>query len=132
MSTHALVGVMHGTKFKAIYVHSDGNPRYTGKVLLEHYNSAKANELVAMGDCSVLGKEIGNKISFNDRIAFEDHIAVQCRFYQRDRGEVSPFATYESVAEVVGQWEHAYVMDVNGEWQYYDHGNAAVALATVV
>jgi len=132
MSTHALVGVMHGTKFKAIYVHSDGYLRYTGKVLLEHYNSTKANNLVAMGDCSVLGKEIGNKVSFNDPIVFEDGVAVQCRFYGRDRDECSPFATYNSVAEALSNWEHVYVMDTNGVWQYYTYGNKAVTLESAL
>ena len=88
MSTRSAIGVMHGDKCKAIYCHSDGYLSYNGKVLLANYDSSKANQLVAMGDMSVLGKTIGEKIDFNDRMVYEgDNIATQCRFYGRDRGE---------------------------------------------
>jgi hypothetical protein len=79
---------MHGDNCKAIYCHSDGYLSYVGKVLLEHYDSTKANFLVAQGDCSMLGKEIGEKIDFNDRMEYDtDNVAKQCRFYKRDRDE---------------------------------------------
>lgn len=88
MSTRSAIGVMHGDKVKAIYCHSDGYLSYVGKVLLNHYDSPKANHLVAMGDMSMLGKEIGEKIDFDADLEYDaDHIAKQCRFYNRDRGE---------------------------------------------
>ena len=88
MSTRSAIGVMHGNNCKAIYCHSDGYLSYVGKVLLENYDSTKANFLVAQGDCSMLGKEIGEKIDFNDRMVYDtDNIAKQCRFYKRDRDE---------------------------------------------
>ena len=88
MSTRSAIGVMHGDKIKAIYCHSDGYLKYNGKVLLANYDSSKANHLVAMGDMSVLGKEIGEKIDFNDSMERDtDGISKQCRFYGRDRNE---------------------------------------------
>jgi hypothetical protein len=88
MSTRSAIGVMHGNNCKAIYCHSDGYLSYVGKVLLNHYDSTKANFLVAQGDCSMLGKEIGEKIDFNARMEYDtDNIAKQCRFYKRDRDE---------------------------------------------
>lgn len=88
MSTRSAIGVMHGDVCKAIYSHSDGYLSYVGKVLLENYNSAKANQLVSMGDMSMLGKEIGEKIDFDARMVYDaDGIAKQCRFYGRDRDE---------------------------------------------
>ena len=119
MSTHALVGVMHGSNYKAIYVHSDGYLSYTGKVLFENYNSSKANHLVSMGDCSVLGKEIGEKIDFNDRMQCDsENVATQCRFYTRDRDERTPFTTYDSIDEATrSEFQHIYVMK-NGDWYY--------------
>lgn len=130
MSTHALVGVMHGSKFKAIYVHSDGYLEYVGKVLLAHYDSPKANHLVAMGSCSMLGKEIGEKINFNDRMEYDkDSVATQCRFYKRDRDEDGcEFTVYQSFDEVVEEgFEHVYIMN-DGVW-YYSEGRVTTLLA---
>ena len=132
MSTHALVGVMHGSNYKAIYVHSDGDLSYVGKVLLENYNSSKANHLVSMGNCSMLGKEIGEKIDFNDRIQYDsEDVATQCRFYTRDRDEHTPFTTYDSIDEATrSDFQHIYVMK-DGDW-YYVVDTTLVRLADVL
>lgn len=102
MSTRSAIGIMHGDVCKAIYCHSDGYLSYNGKVLLENYGSAKANQLIAMGDMSVLGKEIGEKINFNDCMEYDaDDIATQCRFYSRDRGVTGvEFKTFFSDQEL--------------------------------
>jgi len=119
MSTRSAIGVMHGDKCKAIYCHSDGYLSYNGKVLLANYDSAKANQLVAMGDMSALGKEIGEKIDFNDRMVYEgDNIAKQCRFYGRDRGETGiEFKTFMNDQELFAgvDAEYFYVMK-DGVW----------------
>ena len=125
MSTRSLIGVMHGDVCKSIYCHSDGYLSYVGKVLLKHYNndqSPKANHLVSMGDMSVLGKEIGEKIDFNDRMEYDaDNIAKQCRFYGRDRGETgAEFVTdltFESFLDSVDAAgaEYYYIMR-DGIW----------------
>lgn len=119
MSTRSAIGVMHGDKCKAIYSHSDGYISYVGKVLLENYDSAKANHLVAMGDMSMLGKEIGEKINFDDRMVYEgDNIATQCRFYGRDRGETGiEFKTFFNDQELFEgiDAEYFYVMK-DGVW----------------
>lgn len=52
MGTRSRVGVMHGTVCKSVYCHYDGYLDYTGRILLEHYDSTKANQLVARGDNS--------------------------------------------------------------------------------
>lgn len=119
MSTRSAIGVMHGDNYKAIYCHSDGYLSYNGKVLLANYDSSKANQLVAMGDMSVLGKEIGVKIDFNDRMVYEgDNIATQCRFYGRDRGETGiEFKTFFNDQELFEgiDAEYFYVMK-DGVW----------------
>jgi len=43
---------MHGNVCKSVYCHYDGYLDYTGRILLEHYDSTKANQLVARGDNS--------------------------------------------------------------------------------
>ena len=119
MSTRSAIGVMHGDNCKAIYCHSDGYLSYNGKVLLANYDSAKANQLVAMGDMSVLGKEIGVKINFDNRMEYEgDNIAKQCRFYGRDRGETGiEFKTFFNDQELFEgiDAEYFYVMK-DGVW----------------
>ena len=52
MGTRSRVGVMHGTVCKSVYCHYDGYLSYTGEILNKHYDSSRANELVARGDNS--------------------------------------------------------------------------------
>jgi hypothetical protein len=47
MGTRSRIGVMHGDKVKSIYCHWDGYLEHNGAILQEHYDSAKANHLVA-------------------------------------------------------------------------------------
>jgi len=85
MGTRSLIGVMHGDNCKFVYCHWDGYLAHNGKILLEHYDSAKANHLVALGDISSLRKNIvipdGVEHSFENPA---DGITI---FYGRDRGE---------------------------------------------
>jgi hypothetical protein len=43
---------MHGDVCKSVYCHYDGYLEYTGRLLLDNYDSATANQLVARGDNS--------------------------------------------------------------------------------
>jgi hypothetical protein len=52
MGTRSLVAVMHGDVCKSVYCHYDGYLDYTGRILLEHYDSTAANALIARGDNS--------------------------------------------------------------------------------
>ena len=67
MGTRSRVGVMHGTVCKSVYCHYDGYLEYTGKLLLENYDSATANELVARGDNSGVQKTLGDMNFYSDR-----------------------------------------------------------------
>jgi hypothetical protein len=68
---------------KRIYVHWDGYPEHNGRILLDHYtDQAKIDALIALGDLSSLGEEIGEKH------AFDDHKTGGCTAYGRDRDEV--------------------------------------------
>ena len=83
MGTRSRIGVMHGDNCKSVYAHWDGYLDHNGRILLEHYDSVKANYLVALGDLSSLHANIGEKHDFDDRQAGDN----QCTFYGRDRGE---------------------------------------------
>ena len=94
MGTRSRIGVMHGDKVKSIYCHWDGYLDFNGEILQEHYDSAKANQLVALGDMSSLRPELGEPHAlhmtyivpgeFQQRHEFMEH---WCTFYGRDGGE---------------------------------------------
>ena len=66
----------------SVYCHWDGYPDGVGATLRQHYtNPSKIDQLLALGDISVLEAEIGDS---ND---FENRVEGICLFYGRDRGE---------------------------------------------
>lgn len=85
MGTRSRIGVMHGDVLKSVYCHWDGYLDHNGRILLEHYDSAKANHLVSLGDISSLDKnvEIPEGVEHSFQVPL-DGITV---FYGRDRGE---------------------------------------------
>jgi hypothetical protein len=85
---------MHGNKVKSIYCHWDGYLEHNGAILQEHYDSSKANHLVALGDLSSLRADIGEEHAFSQfELPAEEVEAYKtltedwCTFYGRDRGE---------------------------------------------
>ena len=93
MGTRSRIGVMHGDKVKSVYCHWDGYLEHNGQILQEHYDSAKANHLVALGDLSSLQNQIGEEHPFGYHgtdMSAEEYNAKfsgMCTFYGRDRGE---------------------------------------------
>ena len=116
MGTRSRIGVMHGDKCKSVYCHWDGYLAHNGRMLLEYYDSAKANHLVSLGDLSVLAPEIGEKHDFDSR----DH-DNWCMFYGRDRGETgTDFVVNQTFEEFLEQCdsggvEFYYIMQ-DGQW----------------
>jgi hypothetical protein len=85
MGTRSAIGVMHGDKCKAVYCHWDGYVDHNGRILLEHYNSSKANNLVALGGMSSLCPNI--EIPEGVEHSFDKPAKEITVFYGRDRGE---------------------------------------------
>jgi hypothetical protein len=87
MATRSLIGKLNSDNtVNYIYCHWDGYPSHNGKILQEHYNTPeKVDALLALGDLSSLGKEIGEKHDFDFHFCKpgEDW----CTAYGRDRGE---------------------------------------------
>jgi hypothetical protein len=83
MATRSYIGVRNtDASVDYIYCHFDGYPEHNGAILREYYsNINRVNELLNLGDLSVLGKFIGEKMDFNKRV--QD----TCLAYGRDRGE---------------------------------------------
>ena len=67
MGTRSRVAVMHGDVCKSVYCHYDGYLDYTGRILQEHYDSTRANQLVATGDNSGVKPTIEEMNFYKDR-----------------------------------------------------------------
>lgn len=134
MSTRSAIGIKHGNRIKAIYCHYDGYLEYVGRVLNTYYqDSVKVNKLIAMGDMSCLGADIGDKHKFNNRSDYlADNTARECTFYGRDRGEENvEFKSFASEDEFVDYYDgcgcELYYLYDHGVW-YYSKGKDFAAL----
>ncbi len=112
MGTRSRVGVMHGTVCKSVYCHYDGYLEYTGEILNKHYNSVKANELVARGDNSGVKETIDEMNFYEDREAKGEDVQ---EFLDSTPWQVAH--TFEEFLEQVEGCcgEYYYVMK-DGEW----------------
>ena len=130
MGTRSRIGVMHGDTVKSVYCHWDGYLSHNGAILQEHYGSAKANNLVALGDLSSLRPEIGEKHAFSqfelpkeEVEAFKALTENMCTFYGRDRGETAiEYKVAQTFEDFLEQCNHCgaeyyYIME-NGQWYY--------------
>jgi hypothetical protein len=110
---------MHGEKVKSVYCHWDGYLDHNGVILLGHYyDSAKVNNLVALGDLSSLRPELGEKHAFGDKVDC-------CTFYGRDRNETgAEFQVAQTFAEFLEQcencWAEYYYIMKDGVWYVGD------------
>lgn len=144
MSTRSAIAIAHGNRIKAVYCHYDGYVEHNGYILQNFYrDSVIANKLVAQGDISALGAEIDEVHDFNSRSEYIEqdghHVAKQCTFYNRDRGESTSWLSFGSVSEFTreyGNWgceyfylfknDRWYVRSNRGRWR-----TVSRALATV-
>jgi hypothetical protein len=140
MGTRSRIGVMHGDKVKSVYCHWDGYLEHNGQILQEHYNSARANNLVALGDLSSLRPELGEKHAFSHFELRAEEVAGYklltenwCTFYGRDRGETgAEFQVAHTFAEFMEQCdncgaEYYYIMR-DGVWYVGDtYGETALS-----
>jgi len=135
MGTRSRIGVMHGDVVKSVYCHWDGYLENNGAILQEHYNSAKANELVSLGNLSSLRPEIGVEHAFShfdtemSQEEYYEKFGNMCTFYGRDRKETGTewkvAHTFEEFLEQVENCfgEYYYIMR-DGVWYYgtlYEH-----------
>jgi hypothetical protein len=67
---------MHGDVCKSVYCHYDGYLEHTGQVLLKHYDSVKANQLVALGDNSGVQPTL-DEMNFYGRDRDEQNVEYQ-------------------------------------------------------
>ena len=128
MSTHAIIMQTKDNKTRGIYCHSDGYLDYVGVKLIENYtDETKVEELINLGDLSVLGAEIGHQVDFDDWSA---HQLDQCIAYHRDRGEDLNISNIDDVIKWAKDYEYAYLFK-NGKWYVYRSGKFQL-LSTVL
>jgi len=119
MGTRSRIGVMHGSNCKSVYCHWDGYLDFNGRMLMEHYDSTKANYLVALGDLSSLRPDVF--VAEGVEHSFEKPAEDICVFYGRDRGESGTEwktdATFEAFLERADGCgaEYYYIMQ-DGVW----------------
>lgn len=118
MGTRSLIAVVHGGVYKSIYCHWDGYPEGVGNTLVENYDSKDADELIKLGDLSVLEKNINPPKGVNH--TFNHPVADTCIFYGRDRGEDGVdfksslgFGEFLQMADTMGV-DYVYVL--RNEW----------------
>lgn len=103
---------------KQVYCHWDGYLEGVGKTLVEHYTSLeKVESLLNEGSISILGKDIGEKHSFDDHLDGEF-----CTFYTRDRGDshhVSSFGSIDDYERHRQYEEFDYLLTQDGVWNVF-------------
>lgn len=142
---------MSNGKFARIYCHWKGYLDHNGRILQGHYNSQeRAEALIALGDLSSLGEEIGEKHPFDPPPAikldgsFEENpeyteykkkYGKWCKAYGRDRGEKNTEAQifdtiYEAWPDPETMTEFTYVW-TQGRWWVGDADQGIQSLVSL-
>lgn len=116
-----------------IYCHSDGYVLGVGQTLFNHYqDETKIDELLALGDISMLGEKIGEKHDFDS--PFRGGLQIGSLEYQefyntvlaygRDRGEKGVDAiTVRSLRAIPKDfYEEGFYLRRDGKWFFSYHG----------
>jgi hypothetical protein len=112
MATRSYIGVRNtDASVDYIYCHFDGYPEHNGAILTEYYsNINRVNELLNLGDLSVLGKFIGEKQDFDKRVV------GNCLAYGRDRGESNVSKKNTGYDELITNQDVDYVYVFDGDY----------------
>jgi hypothetical protein len=126
MGTRSRIAVANqdGT-FSSIYCHWDGYPSGVGVTLRDHYKDpAKVSALIALGDISSLGSQIGGKHDFDDRSNGDWTLA-----YGRDRGETGIEAVvskgFDELCKLTQESGGEYLYVFKGDSWYCAEGGVA-------
>jgi len=124
MATRSLIGKLNSDNTVSyIYCHYDGYPEYNGVILQEHYDTPfKVDQLLALGDLSVLGEVIGEKQDFDNYSTRNNN---WCLVYGRDRGESGVKMRTVSQDEFFNSRDYVdylYLYNNDFEWECYNTG----------
>jgi len=153
MGTRSMIAIQnpYSKDVRAVYCHWDGYLEHNGAILHKHYSaSPKVNQLIAMGDLSSLGTQIGEAHPFSPHGSKEDEALYEhakdqgyCTFYKRDRGEADvDFKVFKTLAEAEDHYtwsDYFYCFKYkksddyqSGEWHYKQAGGRWKKLAPAV
>ena len=123
MATRSTIAIQHADgSVDQIYSHWDGYLQGVGATLVEHYQDRdKVQDLIAHGDVSILGAEIGVQQDFSNPID------GMCLFYARDRGEdgvqARPFSSLEDYEKNHQYEEFEYLFTADDVWSVFYKGD---------
>jgi hypothetical protein len=122
MATRSLIGKLNSDRTVThIYCHWDGYPSHNGVLLQEYWNTPyKVDQLLALGDLSSLGSEIGEQQDFN---GFRNR--DWCMTYGRDRNQSNTGAKTVSREDFFGDGDYIdyfYLYNEDFEWECYHSG----------
>jgi hypothetical protein len=152
MGTRSMIAIQnpYSKDVRAVYCHWDGYLEHNGSILQKHYsNSAKVNNLIALGDISSLKNEIGEKHDFSrlDTTIPEDEYerlyGNMTTYYGRDRGETGvEFKVFKDLNTACDHYtwsDYFYVFKYSkssdyqlGEWFYKQPGTRWKKLAPAI
>lgn len=119
MATRSRIGIENedGT-VSSVYCHWDGYPDNNGKILLSNYTDReKAEELIALGSISSLGKSIAPNPGLDHSFKKpQDDVTVA---YHRDRGEALDVGRIDASLEEFEKGdneEYGYVLTKTNVW----------------
>ena len=153
MGTRSMIAIQnpHSKDVRAVYCHWDGYLEHNGAILAKHYDaSPKVNNLIAMGDLSSLGTQIGEAHPFSPHGSKEDEALYEhakdqgyCTFYARDRGEADVgFKVFKNLSKACEHYtwsDYYYCFKYSkaddyqsGEWFYKQNGGRWKKLAPAI
>lgn len=125
MGTRSYIAVQIApTLYRAVYCHWDGYITYTGKVLVNAYNSRfRAENLLSYGSASFIHEDIGEKLEDTNKSDI-----AQCVFHHRDmdRDYEAPelyrsLSALTKAADSCGA-EYIYIYGLDNAWTYASRG----------
>lgn len=102
----------------AVHCNWYGSPNHTGLILRDNYTSdIKVYKLIALGNLSRLGEDIGVEHHFN-------HVVPHwCKAYGRDRGDSNQqarvFKSVDAIAKSFPDIKYIYVWTEEGIWKCF-------------
>ena len=119
MGTRSRIGIRNSDdSVVSIYCHWDGYPEHNGRILVDHYaDEVKVRKLMALGNLSTLGANIGSKHHFDSALTLNE-----CNAYGRDRGDKDYKAlhntTVQEFLDIDYDQEYSYIFHY-GRWMVF-------------
>ncbi len=122
MSTRSLIALqIDEDKYESIYCHSDGYLTHNGIILhLFYQNRKKIEELLELGNISVLAEHINPNPKEKHSFALADRQDNVVVAYNRDRGEKGNEKVQSRLLQILNnkEVEYIYIFSLENNWTY--------------